>query len=179
MVLDTLAHTVTKGVDMAAALTDMVAPAPVDVGSRLQASTMDSLSLVDIPVAVSRDLSPEDLRPHPLAYHMDVAHSLTLFPDCPGHHRLVLDLPPSLHHKCNSTNNRSQTRLNATPTGMCATCVVLTWPTVTRACHAQPIFERPHMTSTSRDKTPSNILIWDIPVAPKIDTGCSFQTCDG
>jgi hypothetical protein len=176
-VSDDSAHAETTEVDMVANCADVVALAPVGADFCLQECTVVSLPLADMPGDVSRDLSPKDLQPHPLAYH--AAHSLTLSLDCPGHHHSVLSLPPSLHNKCNSTNNHSQTRLNATPAGTCATCVVSTWPTVTQACHAQPILERPHMTSTSCGKTPNNTLIWDTPVAPKINIGRNSPACDG
>jgi hypothetical protein len=133
------------------------------------------------------DLSPVIChRPRPQVHHQDSqAHpkvavcNLIGIHKCQGSLHQVCIQPLSIHPKYINNSSSSQTRSNATPTGTCATRVVLTCLTVTQACHAQPIFEKPHMTSTSRDKTPSNILIWDIHVAPKTCTKCSYQPCDG
>ncbi len=168
---------------MVAALVGADAPSTGIVVFHLHACMVDSLPQANL----LEEASPVICHIlHPQIHHQDsqahpkvAACNLIVLHKCQGLVRQVCIQPLSIHPKYTNNSSRFQTRLNATQTGTCATCVVSTCPPVTRACHAQPIFERPHTTSTSHDKMPSNISIWDIHVAPKTYTKCSLQTCDG
>jgi hypothetical protein len=165
-----------------AALVGVDAPSIGVMVFHLHACTADSLPQADFP----EDISPVIChRLHPQVHHQDSqAHpkvavcNLIILHACKGSVRQVCVQPLSIHTKYTNNSSSSQTQSNATPTRTCATRVVLTCPMVAQTCHAQPIFKRPHTTSTSRDKTISNILISDINVAPKTYTKRSYQPCD-
>jgi hypothetical protein len=159
---------------------------PVDVPAQaqkvevfpLQACMADSHLPAVTREAVSQDLCPKlHLKFHLLVHPNVSARNLIMHPGGQGCPHVVWDMPPSRHP--NPSNNHSPTRLNATPTGTCATPVGLMRPMATQVCHAQPIFMRLCMTSTSRTRMRNNTSILAIPVPPGINTRCSSQTCEG